>query len=72
MPSSIGKIRVCEIVQNSGGGYLYTCTMDIFRLTCTEFYEKKSDEKIFWFGGHFGELESPKVWHMAEIFTFGG
>ena len=28
--------------------------------------------KIFWFGGQFRELESPKVWLMAEIFIFEG
>ena len=59
-------------MQNSGGGYLDMCTMDILISACSEFHEKFFGQKIFWFGGHFRELESPKVWPLAETCTFGG
>ena len=67
-----GKINVRQNVQNSGGRHLDVCTVDILISTCSEFYEEFFGSKIFWFGGQFRELESPKVWLMAEIFIFEG
>ena len=41
-------------------------------LPSAEFWAANFGAKIFEFGGQFRELESPKNWLMAEIFTFGG
>ena len=59
-------------MRNSGEAYIDKCTMDIFICLGSEFWVTFGREKIFWFGGHNGELESPKVWAVIEISEFGG
>ena len=46
--------------------------MDKHIFSESKFYDRSIGLVGLWFGGHFRELESPKVWSLKEIFTFGG
>lgn len=67
-----GKTNVCQTVRNSEGRYLDMCATDTLICIHSKFCEKLFGHRICWFGGHFRELESPRVGSLAETVTFGG
>ena len=67
-----GKLNLCDNLQKSGEAYIGECDMDNLIYSWSKFWDTSIGEKIFGFGGHIGELESPKVWAVTKISTFGG
>ena len=67
---SLVKVRFARSLQNVWEAYKAVGTMDNLISPETKFHDQSIGLVGLWFGGHFRELESPKVWFMAEIFVF--
>ena len=72
MHISLVKVRFARSLQNVWEAYKAVRAMDNHIFPESKFYDRSIGLVGLWFGGHFRELESPKVWNMKEIFAFGG
>ena len=68
---SLVKVRFARSLQNVCEAYKAVGTMDNLISPETKFYDRSIGLVGLWFGGHFRELESPKVWPLKEILTSG-